>query len=275
MKKIVVCTDFSANAKAAVNYALSLAQFYGAELMLVHSYMVPVPVSEIPPSIEMYEQIKKDSELQLERAKLELEEKNKTGATISTHLENENLLIILEELNKKIKPDLFVLGTRGHRDFVDVLVGSNTMKVVNHLPAPVLIVPSAATFKPVKKIGFACDFDKVVETTPLDLLNKLVKDFDAELHVINVDYKNKHFTPDTPEQSMLLDHLLFKMKPRYHFLEGKNMAEITEVFVEKNQIDLLITIPKKHSFFEKFFKGTHTRQLVYHTNIPLLCIHEK
>lgn len=125
------------------------------------------------------------------------------------------------------------------------------------------------------KIGFACDFEKVVETTPVDLLKKLVTDFNAELFVLNVDYKNKHFKPETPEESMLLDHLLFKLKPRYQFLEGKDMSSTLDEFAQKNKLDLLVTIPKSHSFLERFLKGTHTRQLIYHTHIPLLCVHEK
>jgi nucleotide-binding universal stress UspA family protein len=274
MKKIVACTDFSLNAQAAVEYAFALAGHYSAELILVHSYLVPVPVSEVPPSVEMYEDIKKDAAQRLSKIQSDLQLKNKKVA-VTTHLENENLLLCLEGLCKKTNPDVVAIGTRGHRDFIDVLVGSNTMKIITHLPVPVLVVPADAVYKPLKKIGFACDFDKVAETTPLELLKKLVSDFNTELHVINVDYKNKNFTADTPEQSMLLDHLLFKVKPRYHFLESRELVDAVEIFVQENQVGLLVTIPKKHSFFEKFFKGTFTRQLVYHTHIPLLCVHEK
>lgn len=274
MRKIIACTDFSVNAKVAVEYAFLLAGYYGAQLTLVHSYLVPVPVSEVPPDVQTYLQIKKDAEQGLNKLQNELQARN-NKIIIATHLENENLLLCLEKLNKKLNPDVVVFGTRGHRDFVDILVGSNTMKIINHLPTPVLVIPSGVTFAPVKKIAFACDFDKVVETTPLELLKKLVADFKAELHVVNVDYKNKHFTADTPEESMLLDHLLYKMKPRYHFVESKDISTAMEAFVQKNEIDFLITIPKKHSFFEKLFKGTYTRQLIYHTHIPLLCIHEK
>ena len=275
MKKIIVCTDFSANAKSAVDYAFTLAQYYKAELILLHSYLVPVPVSEVPPSTEMYEQTKITAENMMSNLLDELQKNNTDGITVRIHTENENLLLCVEELAKKINPDLIVIGTRGHRDIIDVLVGSNTMKLINHLTVPILVAPQGAAFTPYKKIGFACDFEKVVETTPVDLIKKLVTDFNAELHVLNVDYKNKHFTADTPEESMLLDHLLFKMKPRYHFLEGKDMAVVIDEFEKKNELDVLITIPKKHSFFEKFFKGSATTQLIYHTHTPLLCVHEK
>ncbi len=275
MKKIVACTDFSDNSRIAIDYAFDLAQHYKAELVLLHSYLVPVPVSEVPVTTEMFQQSAKDAEENINRIKESLLAKNTTRINISTYIENENLLLCLEEFCKKNKPDVVVLGTRGQRDIIDVLVGSNTLRVIQHLTCPVLVVPAESRFKSLTKIGFACDFEKVVETTPVELLKKLVDDFNAQLFVLNVDYQNKHFTADTPEESMLLDHLLFKLKPRYQFLEGKDMPSTINEFAQKNDLDLLITIPKKHSFFERFFKGTHTRQLIYHTHIPLLCVHEK
>lgn len=275
MKKIIACTDFSKNAKAAVDYAFALAQHYKAELVLIHSYLVPVPVSEVPPSTEMFEQARQTAEEYITKLKEELQLTNTTAIPITTYIENENLLLCLEEYCKKTNPDLVVLGTRGQRDIVDVLVGSNTMKVINHLTYPLLVVPACAKFKPLKKIGFACDFEKVVETTPVDLIKKLTADFNAELFVLNVDFKNKHFTSETPEESMLLDHLLFKLKPRYQFLEGKDIPSTIDEFAQTNELDIIITIPKTHGAFERFFKGTHTSKLIYHTLIPLLCVHEK
>jgi nucleotide-binding universal stress UspA family protein len=275
MKKIIACTDFSVNAKSAVDYAFALAQYYKAELILFHSYLVPVPVSEVPPSTEMFEQARSTAEEYITKLKQDLQSKNTEGIIISTYIENENLLLSLEEYCKKNNPDLVALGTRGQRDIVDVLVGSNTMKVINHLAFPLLVVPACARFKPFKKIGFACDFEKVVETTPVDLIKQLAEDFKAELIVLNVDFQNKHFKTETPEESMLLDHLLFRLKPRYQFLEGKDLTSTIDEFAQKNELDILITIPKTHGAFERFFKGTHTSKLIYHTHIPLICVHEK
>lgn len=275
MKKIIACTDFSANAKSAVEYAFEVAQHYNASLTILHSYLIPIPVSEVPPSQEIFEITRKEAEEQMKSLVEQLQNRNKNKIEIVPRIENENLIISLEELIKEAIPDLIVIGTRGERDVIDVVVGSNTLKVLNHFTLPVLVVPLNAHFKPLSKIGFACDFSKVVQTTPVDLIRKLVTDFKAELHVLNADYRNKHFNVNTPEESMLLDHLLFKLKPHYHFLEGKETDLLIEEYAEKNNLDLLITIPKNHGFFERFFKGTNTRRFIYHTHTPLLCVHEK
>ena len=60
---------------------------------------------------------------------------------------------------------------------------------------------------------------------------------------------------------------------------GKIGIENTEVkgindFVTEHQINLVITIPKKHGLFDRLFKRSHTKHLAFHTHIPIMCIHE-
>ncbi|NCW87667.1 MAG: hypothetical protein EBV71_02100, partial [Chitinophagia bacterium] len=45
-------------------------------------------------------------------------------------------------------------------------------------------------------------------------------------------------------------------------------------FAIRNELDLVITIPKKHSVVERIFKGTSSKQLIYHSNVPIACVHE-
>ena len=49
MKKIVVPTDFSDVAQNALIYALELAKAFGAELLLVHTYELPIIEHQLAP----------------------------------------------------------------------------------------------------------------------------------------------------------------------------------------------------------------------------------
>jgi nucleotide-binding universal stress UspA family protein len=62
--------------------------------------------------------------------------------------------------------------------------------------------------------------------------------------------------------------------PEYHHVDSKDFAEAVNDFVAQNKVDMIITIPKKHGFFESIFKRSHTKQLAYHTHVPLLCMHD-
>ena len=42
---------------------------------------------------------------------------------------------------------------------------------------------------------------------------------------------------------------------------------------EKYSIELLIVIPQKHNIIEKLFAGSHTKELVFHGEVPVLVMH--
>ncbi|HJS53442.1 MAG TPA: universal stress protein, partial [Chitinophagaceae bacterium] len=105
-------------------------------------------------------------------------------------------------------------------------------------------------------------------------IKNMVKEFGAELHVLNVDYENKHFKPETPEESLMLHTLLEDLNPNYHFINHVDIEEGINEFVESNNIDLLITIPKKHKLLDSLFKPSSTKQLVTQSHVPVMCVHE-
>ncbi len=92
-------------------------------------------------------------------------------------------------------------------------------------------------------MGLACDFREVKETTPVGIIKTLVKEFKAEFHVLNVDHDNKQFNSDTPHQSVLLHTALEELNPQYHYIEHKDIEDGINEFAEKNNLDLIITIP--------------------------------
>ena len=126
----------------------------------------------------------------------------------------------------------------------------------------------------IKKVGLACDFHEVRQSTPFPVIKNFVKEFPAALHVLNVDYENHHFGPDTPMQSELLHKALAELNPEYHFIEHKDIEDGINAFAETNNLDLLITIPKKHKRLEGLFRKSSTKQLMFQSHVPVMCVHE-
>jgi hypothetical protein len=181
----------------------------------------------------------------------------------------------IEDLCKHIKPFAVVMGTKGSSAVERVLFGSTTLSAIKHLTWPIITVPPEKTFGAgIKKIGLACDFRNVVQTTPAGLIKDFVKQFNGELHVLNVDYKDHHFKPDTPEQSALLHEMLLEVNPVYDFIKHKDIEDGINEFAEKNNLNIIITIPKKHKLLEGLFKSASTRQLVFQSHVPVMCVHE-
>ena len=275
MKVIVVPTDYSAVAVNAMNYAIEMAQAVNSNLMLVHVYQIPVSLSnDVYVPIIGPEELQKINDERIQELKREVEHISSGKLKVYAEARLGNVVDELEELCKSLKPLAVVMGTKGESAGERIFLGSNTLMAIRHLTSPVIVVPPGAIFKGIKKIGLACDFKMVVESIPTELIRELVNTFHAELEVLNVDYNSKHFKPDTPEQSLLLHTLLEDLKPKYFFINNPVVEDGISEFAENNNIDLLVVIPKKHKLLDSLFQKSHTRQLAFHSHIPIVSVHE-
>jgi nucleotide-binding universal stress UspA family protein len=274
MKTVIVPTDFSEISNNALQYAIDLAKDNGSSLLIFHAYQVPVSMTDVPIVLVSVEQLQKNADDKIEELKRSVQ--LSSGGTLKIYAEAKlgDTVDELEDLCNRIKPFAVVMGTKGATGLERVLFGSTTLTVIKHLSWPVIIVPPGRKYSPIKKIGFACDFTAVVETTPTELIRAFVKDCKAELYVLNVDYKNKHFRPETPEQSVLLHTLIEDLNPHYDFVDDEDIDSGINKFAEKNDLDILITIPKKHSILEGLFRKSHTKELLFHSHTPIMCVHE-
>ncbi len=275
MKTIIVPTDFSPFATNAMNFAADMALNINASILLLHVYQVPVSMTDVPVVLASTEELKKSSAEKLDGLKQNLAHITSGKIKIYTEARMGDVVDELEEACKQIQPFAVVMGTRGASGVERVLFGSTTLTTIRHLTWPVIVVPDGKEYgSGIRKIGFACDFEKIVETTPVQFIKNMVKEFGAELHILNVDYQSKHFKPETPEESMMLHTLLEDLDPNYHFINHRDIEDGINEFVEKNNIDLLITIPKKHGLLDSLFKPSSTKQLVTQSHVPVMCVHE-
>lgn len=275
MKTLIVPTDFSPAATNAMNYAADMALQINASILLFHVYQVPVTVTDVPLVLVSVDELKEQAEKRLEDLKKDLEHITSGKLKIYAEAKLGNTVDELEEASKKINPFAVVMGSVGHSSVERVIFGSTTLTAIKHLTSPVICVPKGKEYgSGIKKVGLACDFREVVETTPFTAIKNFVKEFNAELHVLNVDHKNRHFQADTPEQSALLHEALGELNPKYDFIEHEDIEDGINEFAEKNNLDLIITIPKKHKLLDGIFKPSSTRQLVFESHIPVMCVHE-
>ena len=275
MKTIIVPTDFSPAATNAMNFAVDMALGIKASILLLHVYQVPVSMTDVPVVLVSADELKKSSEEKLEGLKQSIN--HITSEKIKIYIEAKlgDVVDELEAVCKHIQPFAVVMGTKGASGIERMLFGSTTLTTIRHLKWPVIVVPPGKEYgKGIKKIGFACDFRQVVESTPVQFIRQMVNEFNAELHILNVDYQNKHFKPETPEESLMLHTLFEDLNPGYHFISNPDVEDGLNEFAEKNNLDLLITIPKKHKLLEGLFKASSTKQMVTHSHVPVMCVHE-
>ncbi len=272
MKTIVVPTDFSPAALNAVNYAADMAKAIGAEILLLHVFYVFVSYTEVPVLIDAGE-VKEDLELKINDLKQQLDHKYGNKLKIKTEVRMGTLITELESVCENIQPYTVVMGSQGSSASEYRFFGSESVSAMRQLKCPVITVPRGAKFSAVKKIGLACDFENVSEKTTIDEIKKLVQDFNAELHVLNISKKEQH-SPHTVFESGTLMEMLAPLNHEYHFIINENIDEGIIDFCEKNNIDLLVVMPKRHSLLDKLINKSHAKQLVLHSHVPVMALHE-
>jgi nucleotide-binding universal stress UspA family protein len=275
MKTIIIPTDFSPTATNAVNYGVDMAIAVDASILLLHVYNIPIALGDVPVALLSVDELKNAAEENIGRLKHDLEHITSGKLKIYTETRLGNVTDELEELCKKVRPFAVVMGTTGLSSVERTLFGSTTLTAIKHLTCPVICVPKGKKYgKGVHKIGLACDFREVVETTPVSEIKEFVKEFHEQLFVLNVDFDNQQFRPDTPEQSALLHSALEEVHPEYHFITRKDIEDGINEFAESHNLDLVIAIPKKHKLLDGLFRKSSTKQLVFESKVPVMCVHE-
>ena len=274
MKTILIATDFSPVAHNAMNYGVDLAKSIGHSVTIVHVYEVPVGFADGPMVLVSLDDLRSAAEKQLQQLKSDLHHVHGKDLKVYTEAILGNVVEELQKLAEKLDPFAIVLGATGLTGAQRVLFGSTALLAIRKLTYPVIAVPDGRVFgHGIKKIGLACDFREVVDTTPTRFIQQFQKTFHAELHVLNVDYQNREFRYDTPEQSLMLHTLLEGANPIYHFIEDEEVEAAINRFAEENNLDLLITIPKKHRLLEAVFQRSSTKRILKEARVPVVGVH--
>jgi nucleotide-binding universal stress UspA family protein len=277
MKTIIVPTDFSPVALNALHYALDMATSIKAEIILLNTYQVPVSYSDAPISpvtTISIDDIKKSSLERLEDLRQEVARITGGRMRVYTEAKLGNTVDVLEEITSAVRPFAIVMGSHGSTGIERLIMGSTTLSVIRHLRCPVIVVPPGTNYKKIRKMGLACDFKDVAETIPTEYIKNIVHEFNAELHVLNVNRDGESYDDETPLESAWLDTLLGDMKPNYYFLKRDDVVEGINEFSETHNLDVVIVIPKKHNLLERIFHKSRSKELVTNAHIPIVSIHE-
>jgi nucleotide-binding universal stress UspA family protein len=273
LKTILVPVDFSATSIHAGNYALQLCKQAGAKIILLHAY-------EPPPSFPMVEGLVYSDESLRELLKQKMNaladelSKKEPIIKVEAMVIDGPLTNVIHTLTDAMQVFIIVMGITGAGKLKETFIGSNTLSVAHSTNIPVLIVPEQANYTSVNDIGLTTDFRDVAETIPYQKISDLIVSLGARLHVLNIDFNQQHWNADTPFQSGIVETMFERHHPTYHFIEGEDMAEGLSKYALTHSIEMLIAVPKKHNMLQKIFSGSHTKDLVFHSNVPVLVMHE-
>lgn len=187
MGKILATTDFSANSKAGIRFAIQLASQAGYELVFYHSLELLKPTSWSP------EKYKKYAASEIDRHQKKLEQFI-TGICKKSNLSPVKYKCVAQiaiefrshvvSYAEKIKADFICISTRGAGK-IEKLFGTNASALIATSTVPVIVVPYTYRVKSINNIWYASDlqdFEKEIKT-----IGKFAHALKAKIQVLHYE----------------------------------------------------------------------------------------
>jgi nucleotide-binding universal stress UspA family protein len=277
MKNILLPTDFSDNAKNAINYALNLFKDDHCNFFLLNTYTPLIYNYDYRMSSTGYlgeftDAIKENSIKKLDEIKNELIIKFDNKKHQFEIISSFNLLTDeIKEIIEKKSIDLIVMGTKGATGAKEILFGTNAIHVVQKAKCPVLAVPDGYFFESPKEILFPTDYRIDYATNQLEIVKLIAKLFKSKIHVLNVSHGVELSEKESAHKNILTD-LLTNVNHVFHSVKDQPISDAINNFQKSNYMHLLMMVNNKHSFFENLFFKPVINQIGFHLKIPFLVI---
>ncbi|WP_427874124.1 universal stress protein [Flavobacterium sp. MMS24-S5] len=276
MKKILFPTDFSDAATNAFVHALEFAKVVNAELILLHTFEIPVYDSQFFP--ENYASIYSSIELakfemfkdEIPKLRTIAAKRNLEDIVIKHRLMDGDLIYNLKNAVEEDQVDFVIMGTNSASDWTKFFTGSNTESVISGVEVPVLCVPIDAKYKKVKTIGFTTRY-REKDKKELKKILKIAKKTGAKVKSLYVKTSNSDVTEETRkewERDFAEENVEFLVLP------SDDVKETILDFILYKDIDVLTTITHKRSFFESIFDSSFSKKIAKEVTIPILVMHE-
>jgi nucleotide-binding universal stress UspA family protein len=264
MNTLLVATDFSPAATNALEFAAMLAGKTKASLRLLHVYMVPVTMNDMPVLMASAETLKQSSEAGLDRLKSELSLRH-PELTISCDSRMGDIITEVEQIAKNETPLAIVIGTHGMSGFERAVFGSTAASIIRHANIPVIAVPATYHQLKIDSMLLATDLRHGI---PVAKIKHWTNQFGAALHIVHIaESKDKE-----PDEEPAFAEQFPDQRVSYEVIYNQDIQKGIITAIKKTGADLLLIMPHQHNLLDRIFHRQHTEALISHAPIPVLSI---
>lgn len=263
MKNLLVPTDFSEYSNAALEYAIYIAAVRKSKI-----HIVSVVTSDNKEDFE-------ETEAQMEELK---NHPKLQGLKVETYVKLDGVVCNkILECAEEIKADLILMGSHGSSTITEILLGSNTEKVVRKSIFNVLTIKHSMIREGIKSVAFASDFSK--ESNQIfGAVQDFADKFNACIHLLKINTPT-HFEPTRVSMEKINKFIKHeKLSPlngdKFKISLYSDSTEELGVlnYSIENEIDIIaLGIHNKISIWQLFHEST-SQNLVNHSFRPVLTI---
>lgn len=270
MKRILVPTDFSKQAENALKAAAQIARKNDFEIHLLHMLEIPSQMNDAItggaaiPEIMLFIQKAKET-IHYIRDQHYLKD---IPIVESIKLEKASHGIL--SYSKENNIDLIVMGSNGVSGIEEIIIGSNTEKVVRLSAVPVIVIKEETTDFTPKNIVFASDFSEEIKK-PFQKVLDFANLFDAKLNLVTI------CTPNSFKTTAITKKIVHKFISEFeienfstHIYNDLNIEKGIIHFSKEINADLISLCTHGRTGLSHFFTGSISEDLANHTTKPLL-----
>ena len=271
MKKLLVPLDFSPCSFNAMENAIEVADHLNMELLLFHSFLVPVVAAEYGAAFsnEALEQAQETAQMHfnhVEDAFPRLSE-----VPYETLVRGGSLVDNIRLLSSEFDIAMIVMGSHGATGLQRALLGSNAYSIMNNIHIPVIALPENANLKQIKRLGLAGDYKTTPKPEVLNAVKALANAFYAEVRVIHID-QEKNLDSEQLETAKSLEKHLKGVKHSFYFKRDMDVEDGLVEFAKEHEIDLLVMVHHRHNLLERLLHVSETRRIAMDIPMPLMVI---
>lgn len=276
MKKILLPTDFSANAYNAIEYALQLFKEEECTFYLLHTFVpgsyIISSVDDGPSNMVIEDIARRNVEERLQEIQSKIAAEHAYPKhTFEVIISFSSLMSEMKSIVKEHGIDLIVMGTQGATGAKEVFLGTNTMDTIRKVKIAVIAVPEGFTYQKPQEILFTTDLKFSMENKYLPLLRWIGTKHIARINALNI-YTGRSLEPYQEQVKNQLATYFKDNSYLFHELEYMSVTEAVEHFQIQHKADFLVMINNKHSYFENLLFKPVIKEIVFHTSIPFMVI---
>lgn len=270
MKRILVPTDFSEHAEHALKVAAQIAKKNNSEITILHMLELPHQTNDaIFGGVSIPETM-----LFMQKANETLDKVSNSpfleGISITEMVKMDKPINGITQISKEQDIDLIIMGSHGSSGMEELLIGSNTEKVVRNSEVPVLVIKKDTIDFNVSNIVFASDFTDETKK-PFQKLLDFANFFDAKIHLVSIctpnSFKPTHVT-EKALQSFVSEFNLINYST--HIYNDTNIEKGIINFSNSINADIIGMCTHGRTGFSHFFNGSISEGLVNHAVRPVI-----
>ena len=275
MKQILVPTDFSEQADAALSLAAEMAAANNAELLVLHVVEIPGQqyfnttgeMDHVDPMEAVW--VKK----MIEKGESQLDDlyndDRLKGINLKTNIRAGNAYYNISDIITEFEPDLIVMGTSGATGAEEILIGSNTEKVVRNSKVPVLSLKEKMKLSDLEHVLLASEMkDNGIEL--VKRLKNIVEHSKAKIHLLRVNTPNNFEGSSATSKKMKAYVEKNGLEAEQHIYNSATEEEGIMEFASDNDIDLIAMGTHGRKGLMHLLSGSIAEDVVNHSKIPVL-----